>query len=235
VYLLALDTCDARGSVALLRDAETLSELAHPGSEEYSSWLIPAIDHLLFVHNLSHSEIEGYAVAAGPGSFTGVRVGLTTVKAWAEVYAKPIFPVSRLTVMANLASSQSQYVAAFIDAKRKQIFASLFQLSGGHWNLVGDESVTDPTEFFERVLATAGKSKLSWLTLDPDLLTSNPFWQARAASGASVVAVKPPLASLIGQYAFADLLQNGTDALSLDANYVRRSDAEIFGKKAAGT
>jgi tRNA threonylcarbamoyladenosine biosynthesis protein TsaB len=235
VYLLALDTCDARGSIALLRDGETLGESAHPASEDYSSWLIPVVDQLLSEHNLSHSKLEGYVAASGPGSFTGVRVGLTTAKAWAEVYSKPIFPVSRLTVLANLAPSQSQYAAAFIDAQRKQLFGGLYQRSAGQWSLLGDESVIDPKEFFEHSLATARNAALSWLTLDPELLTNNPIWQAHAARDTSIVTVNPPLASAIGRYAIADLLRSGTDALVLDANYVRRSDAEIFGKKAAGT
>ena len=235
MYLLALDTCDARGSIALLRDSETLCEAPHPASEDYSSWLIPAVDRLLSKHSLSHSDLEGYAVASGPGSFTGVRVGLTTAKAWSEVYSKPIFPVSRLAVLANLAPSQSEYAAAFIDAQRKQIFAGLYQRASGQWKLLGDECVIEPSMFFEHALASAGASPLFWLSLDPELLTNSSFWQSRAGDAASVVTVSPPLASAIGRYAFAHLLQKGTDALALDANYVRRSDAEFFGKKAAGT
>lgn len=235
MYLLALDTCDARGSIALLRDGEILGEVPHPTNEDYSSWLLPAVDHLLSQHNLSHSELEGYAVASGPGSFTGVRVGLTSAKAWSEVFSNPVFPVSRLTVLANRAPSEAQYAAAFIDAQRKQVFGCLFQCSAGQWTPVGEESVIDPTQFFERALATAGSAPLSWLTLDPELLTGNPFWQAQDIRDTSIVIVNPPLASSIGRYAFTHLLHIGSDALALDANYVRRSDAEIFGKKAAGT
>jgi len=235
VYLLALDTCDARGSIALLRDGQILGGLSHPAAEDYSSWLIPTVDELLLEHNLSHLELDGYAVASGPGSFTGVRVGLTTAKAWSEVHSRPIFPVSRLTVLANLAPRHLQYAAAFIDAQRKQIFAGLYERANGQWSLRGDESVIDPTQFFEHALAAAGNASLSWLTLDPELLTSNPFWQSHNGDAASIVTVCPPLAPSIGRHAYAYLLQSGTDSLALDANYVRRSDAEIFGKKAAGT
>lgn len=235
MYLLALDTCDPRGSIALLRDGETLGESAHPAGEEYSSWLIPAVDKLLSELDVSHSDLGGYAVASGPGSFTGVRVGLTTAKAWSEVYSKAIFPVSRLMVLANLAPSQAQYAASFIDAQRKQIFSGLYQRAAGQWDLLGDECVIEPGEFFERALASAGPSPISWLSIDAHLLTSSLFWQSRKGDTASIVIVTTPLASAIGRYAFAHLLQKGTDALALDANYVRRSDAEIFGKKAAGS
>ena len=233
VPLLALDTCDARGSIALLDDGRVLQEILHPVKEEYSSWLLPAVDRLLQESGISHSSLAGYAVASGPGSFTGVRVGLTTAKAWAEVYRKPIFPVSRLAVLALQAGHGSDYAATFIDAQRKQIFAALYHRENGRWKLLGEETVIDPTEFFGSVTSTVGKAPLSWVSLDPELLTGSPFWQSQAASGGAVVRVHPPITSAIGHYALSHLLEHRTDALALDANYVRRSDAEIFGKKGA--
>jgi tRNA threonylcarbamoyladenosine biosynthesis protein TsaB len=235
VLLLALDTCDARGSVALLNDGRVLSEVSHPASEEYSSWLLPAIDQVLAENGVSHSDLEGYAVASGPGSFTGVRVGLTTTKAWGEVYAKPVFPISRLSVLAYSADKNAECAAAFIDAQRKQIFAAVYRRESEAWKLTGDECVIDPAEFFGYAQQTANGGRMSWVSLDPELLTDSSFWQLQNPPTTSVVRVNPPLASSIGRYALKGLQHGGTDALSLDANYVRRSDAEIFGKKAAGT
>jgi tRNA threonylcarbamoyladenosine biosynthesis protein TsaB len=235
VLLLALDTCDSRGSVALLDGARTLSEVPHPAAEEYSSWLIPAIDQVLAQNGVSHRDLAGYAVASGPGSFTGVRVGLTTAKAWAEVHAKPVFPVSRLAILADCADKSGEFAATLIDAQRKQLFAALYRRASGAWKLVGEECVIDPSEFFEYALQTAGDSHMSWVSLDPELLTDSSFWQSRNPSTTPVVRVSPPLASSIGRHAVAHMHEGGTDALTLDANYVRRSDAEIFGKKAAGT
>lgn len=232
---MALDTCDSRGSIALFDGEKVLGEIPHPEGEDYSSWLLPAVDQLLSSNSLTHSDLAGYAVASGPGSFTGVRVGLTTAKAWAEVYGKPLFPVSRLSVLAARAASIAEYAAAFIDAQRKQIFAGLYGREKGLWSLVGDESVIDPSEFFQRALAASGGLSIAWVTLDPLLLTQNPFWHAHKGNAASIVTVNPPLAADVGRYAFSHLQQKGVDALTLDANYVRRSDAEIFGKKAAGT
>jgi len=235
VLLLALDTCDSRGSVALLDDRRVLAEISHSATEEYSSWLLPAIDQILSKNNVSHSDLAGYAVAAGPGSFTGVRVGLTTVKAWAEVYSKPIFPVSRLTVLAEHAPKNVHCAAAFIDAQRKQIFAALYRRVANDWKLISEECVIDPVEFLKLTAKTVGNAPLSWVSLDPELLTDSPFWQSGSGDEAAIVRVDPPLAALIGLHAHSHLLQQGTDPLVLDANYVRRSDAEIFGKKAAGT
>jgi tRNA threonylcarbamoyladenosine biosynthesis protein TsaB len=234
VFLLALDTCDARGSIALLQGQRVLGEAAHPATEDFSSWLLPAVDDLLASNSISHADLVGYAVTSGPGSFTGVRVGLTTAKAWAEVYGKPVFPISRLSILAERAADHAKYAAVWIDAQRKQIFAALYRRDAGHWALQGDESVIDPAAFLQSVAQTTGNSGIVWVSLDPEALTSSPMWNDHNSVTPSVIRVDPPLAASAGLYAVKHLAQQGTDALSLDANYVRRSDAEIFGKKAAG-
>ncbi len=88
VILLALDTCDARGSLAVLRDDEVLQAIAHEGTTDYSIWVLPTAEEALKCCGLGMRDVEVFAVASGPGSFTGVRMGLTTVKAWSEAYGK---------------------------------------------------------------------------------------------------------------------------------------------------
>jgi tRNA threonylcarbamoyladenosine biosynthesis protein TsaB len=234
VITLALDTCDARGSIALLVGRRIVAENSHPSDDEYSSWLLPAVDRLLASNQISHADLAGYAVASGPGSFTGVRIGLTTVKAWSEVYSKPIVPVSRLAVLAEKAPKEAAFVAAFIDAQRKQIFGALYRRNGEALLRVEEERVIDANEFFLWVAKQAKGEPLTWASLDTAILTSSSFWEARRFKGEQVISVEPPLAAAIG-FSAAGLFgkANGTDALTLDANYVRRSDAEIFGKKAA--
>src|SRR5215471_15497753 len=101
MLLLSLDTCDQRGSVAVLRDDRALQVQVHDSSEDYSSWLLPAVRRVLEAQRLTLGELSAYAVTSGPGSFTGVRVGLATVKAWSEVYGQPIAAVSRLEALAT--------------------------------------------------------------------------------------------------------------------------------------
>ena len=236
MLILALDTCDSRGSIALLRGDSVIAEIPHATEEEYSSWLLPAVDSLLSSSGVSHSDLAGYAVASGPGSFTGVRVGLTTVKAWSEVYSKPVIPISRLAVLAHKAPQESAFVAAFIDAQRKQAFGALYRREAGALVAVEEERVIDPTEFFLWSAQIAGQAPLAWASLDPEILTNSSFWAPRQSKGEQVLSVRPPLAGAIGLAAIAQMGMAGknVDALTLDANYVRRSDAEIFGKKAAG-
>jgi tRNA threonylcarbamoyladenosine biosynthesis protein TsaB len=231
VLLLALDTCDARGSVAILRDESVLQTEPHTTAEDYSSWLLPAVTRVLTSVGLALQDIDLYAVAAGPGSFTGVRVGLTTVKAWSEVYGRRIAAVSRLEAIASESQAASACVAAFIDARRDQIFAALYRRQAASLERVDEEMVIAPDKFLDWCTAHTRSEKIAWVSTDPNCLTQTQLWTSRFAVSETVQEVSPLLAPRIGQIGYRLALQNHlTDALSLDANYVRRSDAEILWK-----
>jgi tRNA threonylcarbamoyladenosine biosynthesis protein TsaB len=232
VLILALDTCDARGSVAILRDESLLQVAPHTTNEDYSSWLLPSVTAVLASAGLTLRDIDLYAVAAGPGSFTGVRVGLTTVKAWSEVYGRRIAAVSRLEAIASESNAASAYVAAFIDARRNQIFAALYRRrAAALLERVDDEMVIPPDKFLEWCAAKAASEKIDWVSTDPNCLTQTQQWSSRLALNETVQEISPLLASRIGQIGYRLATQNQhTDSLSLDANYVRRSDAEILWK-----
>ena len=231
VLILALDTSDARGGVALLRDASVLHTEPHTTAEDYSSWLLPAVARTLTAVNLTMPEVDLYAVAAGPGSFTGVRVGLTTVKAWSEVYSRPIAAVSRLEALASEGTGSAPYIAAFIDARRDQIFAALYRRQGEVPERIDEEMVIAPDKFLDWCVDKAGSARIDWVSTDPHCLTQTPQWSSRLALNESVQQVSPLLAPRVGQIGYRLARQNQlTDAVTLDANYVRRSDAELFGK-----
>lgn len=231
MFILALDTCDARGSVALLRDDSLLRAEAHITGEDYSSWLLPAINRVLTPEALTLLDVELYAVAAGPGSFTGVRVGLTTVKAWSEVYGRSIAAVSRLEAIASESTGSAPYVAALIDARRNQIFAALYRRQATVLERLDDEMVISPDKFLDWCIDKAGPEKIDWVSTDPGCLTQTPEWSSRLGRAEAVQGISSLLAPRIGQLGFGLAQQNRlTNALSLDANYVRRSDAELFWK-----
>jgi tRNA threonylcarbamoyladenosine biosynthesis protein TsaB len=231
VIILALDTCDSRGSVAVLRDEEVLNAIAHEGTTEYSIWLLPAVEEALKSARLEMRDVELFAVASGPGSFTGVRMGLTTVKAWSEVYGKGIASVSRLEAMACETPRGSEYVAAFFDAHRDQVYAGLFRRQGTMLGLVEEEMVAAPADFISWVGQRVQKERVSWISIDPEKMTAQEAWQARASAGESVEACAKVLAPAIGRIGRVRALGGGlTDVLKLDAEYVRRPDAEVFWK-----
>jgi tRNA threonylcarbamoyladenosine biosynthesis protein TsaB len=234
VILLALDTCDSRGSLAILRDGEVLKSIAHEGTSEYSSWLLPNVDLALAASRLGIGDVDVFAVAAGPGSFTGVRMGLATVKAWSEALGKGIASVSRLEAMAAEAVAGNEYVAASFDAHRDQVYGGLFLRQGTGFVLVEEEMAAAPGDFIAWVSHRAQKERVSWISLDPEKLTAAEAWQSRAAAGERVETSTIVLAPVIGRIGRQRALDGHlTDALRLDAQYVRRPDAEVFWKGAA--
>src|ERR1700733_12073865 len=164
--LLALDTCDARGSISVLRDHEVLQTIEHDTADDYSIWLLPAIDRALQSSGLTFADIDVYVAASGPGSFTGVRVGLTTVKAWAEVTGKPIVSVSRLEALATLAGGSQPYVAVFANAQRRQVYGAVYRRSNASLDRVGEESVIAPDKFLAFAVEAAAGQSIQWISTD---------------------------------------------------------------------
>lgn len=235
MLLLALDTCDSRGSVALLRGGEVLEVLGHESAEEYSSWLPRAVEQVLKAAGQSMERVEAFAVAAGPGSFTGVRVGLTTVKAWSEVFGRRIAAVSRLEAVASQAEAGAKVVAAFVDAHREQVFGAMYRRIDGRLERVEDEMVVAPERFLDWVGEQSGAERVAWVSPDPEHITYQEAWREREKTGEKVQKVSAIFAPVIGKIGYQKLLENRTaDALTLDANYVRRSDAEVLWKGGRG-
>lgn len=233
MILLALDTCDARGSVAILKGIDVLANVTHDTTEEYSLWLAPAVDQALNTAGITFRDVDGFAVTTGPGSFTGARIGLTAVKAWCEVYSKRIAAVSRLEVLARQSAAGTEYVAGFFDGSRNQIFAALYRRQGTALLRVGDEAVLAPVEFLNWVAEQTAGKLVGWASLDPERITGEAAWKPRADAGEQVSRVGANLAPLLGKIGFQRANENQLiDALALDANYVRRTDAEVFWKGA---
>jgi tRNA threonylcarbamoyladenosine biosynthesis protein TsaB len=207
----------------------------HESAEDYSSWLLPAVERGLISAGTVMREVGLLAVASGPGSFTGVRVGLTAVKAWAELFGIRVVGVSRLEVMARQVTDAAGFVAASFDAQRGQVFGGLYEWDAKQgWRLIEEEMVIAPDEFVKWVLKHAGGAAIRWITLDPELFVGVPNWKERAARGETLECSAAGLAAGVAELG-EERARGGkfTDPLVLDANYVRRSDAEIFWKDPA--
>ena len=234
MIVLSIDTCDSRGSVALLRDDSVVGMLLHETAVEYSSWLLPAVNEMLKDAALGLAEVDGYVAAAGPGSFTGVRVGLTTVKAWAEVYRKPVVAISRLEAFAVQVMASAEYAAAFVDAQRGQVFGAVYRREGDEFARIGEEMVIAPLKFVETAAELTNGLRIEWISPDASLIVNEASWKVREKRGETVAFCSPTLAGIIGRIGLRRLRAGKTTgALELDANYLRRSDAEIFWKGAA--
>ena len=231
MIVLAIDTCDSRGSAVVLRGDMALAVVNHETQEDYSSWLLRAVGEVLGKAGLAMKDVDVFGVGSGPGSFTGSRIGLTTVKAWGEVYGKPIVAVSRLELIAVQARGGTEFVAAWADARRGQVFGAVYRRRGDNLERIGDEMVMEPGKFVEKAAELAGGGRIAWASGDVDCMFEQKEWKARRELNEGFEFVNGFLGIGIAHMA-RNAVEAGryTDALALDANYVRRPDAEVLWK-----
>jgi tRNA threonylcarbamoyladenosine biosynthesis protein TsaB len=148
VRILAVDTTTQRGSVAVVEQGELLGELRLLSGKDHSERLLPAIDFLLRGLGGGPAGIGGYAVALGPGSFTGIRIGISTIQGLALGEPRPCLGVSALDVLAARARGIAPAVVAMMDAWRDEVYAAVYDAEA---RLVAGPFVEAP----ERVLLRA--------------------------------------------------------------------------------
>lgn len=225
MLILALDTASPSGSIAVLRGEKVIGVVATDSSETYSSRMFRQLEFLLAELQLMRDAFDLFAVNAGPGSFTGLRVGLTAAKGWAEVYGKPVVPVSGLQAIADQ-SCGNEAVAPLLDARRGEVYFGFYERSERDLRRRDDDRVGSPDEFLS---ATATRKNL--VVVSPDFNACGDLQNRLRDRGTSCQTVSSVLAPVVGRLAYR-AAQRGqvSDALRLDANYVRRSDAELHWK-----
>lgn len=243
MLILAIDTSSSAGSLAVLRDEKVVGTLSTWTDEIYSSRIFRHVEFLLQELSLGLADFDVFAVVAGPGSFTGLRVGLAAVKGWAEVYRKPVAAISALEAVAAQSRSPARLLVPVLDARRGQIYFGLYRRADGPQDrrlaLEGDEHVMTRDEFIDTLQARCADSEFAIVTPEPALI-SDPLprlEKARASAGKiSLEQVSGILAPQVGQLGFLRAQRRElADSLTLDANYLRRSDAELHLKGSAGS
>jgi tRNA threonylcarbamoyladenosine biosynthesis protein TsaB len=226
MLILATDTSGKQGSIALVRcEADTTStlEIVPLQGGTFSAQLIPQIAELLSKHGLSKADLDAFAVATGPGSFTGLRVGLAAIKALGEILRKPITTVSLLEVIAAQAKSsaaeQNRIVLAVLDAGRQEVFVGEYKFARHMPSCVAEDLL--------RLDQLAGRvSKLSSPVCTPD----DSVEQVLSAGGqnSNLIRVPRPDAVSVASLGWKKFCAGQrVSPEELDATYIRRADAEI--------
>jgi len=201
--ILAVDTTHEHGSLALLRGDQLLEEVALHAPTGFAHVLYRHLAELLDRHGVKPGDIDCFAAASGPGSFTGVRVGLSCIKGLAEAVGKPAVGISNLQAIATFGTGGLR--AATLDARRGEIYGAVYSAD---CRLVSTETVAP----LDKWLAALPPGDLEFLSPD-DLPIPN------------LRRVPRELAAAVARLAARSDPQ---DPAAIDANYVRRSDAELL-------
>jgi tRNA threonylcarbamoyladenosine biosynthesis protein TsaB len=219
--IVAVDTSGKQGSIALCRGDDNSFEVLQLTSLEggtYSAQLMPRIAEALQQNNLDKAKVEGFVVVSGPGSFTGLRVGLATVKGLCEVLRKPLATVSMLEAIALTYGRTGQTTTVLLDAGRGEVYVGEYEVSADRASLVR-EYIAKLDAFAAEAAAVSGD------LLTPDTKVA----EVLQTTNANLRLVSAIHADEIGRIGLRKLLAGETaDPATVDVNYIRRSDAELF-------
>lgn len=209
--LLVIDTTSEFGSIALVEGNRLVEEVPLHSPDGFAHVIFQAIQKLLERHALELAELDGFAAAAGPGSFTGVRVGLTAAKGLAEATGRRVVAVSNLQALASFGSCALR--APVLDARRGAIFGAVYDADS---KLIQDETVLPFLEWVKGLPSG-----------DIEIIT-NGFPLSEDSAVQPMIQAPRWLAAAVGKIAAtAFAAGQGMDPAEIDANYVRRSDAEL--------
>jgi tRNA threonylcarbamoyladenosine biosynthesis protein TsaB len=220
MLLLAVDTSGKHGSIALARcgpdDACEIIEVAPLSGGTFSAELVPQIAALLGKHGFSKTDIGAFTVVSGPGSFTGLRIGLTVIKALAEALAKPIAAVSLLEALASTGHARGRVLAG-LDAGRNEIFLGEYAVGSAGPDLIR-----------ERLLSRDDLDSIGGgIIVTPD----HNLAEAAQVKGLHMVEVERPQSDVIARLGWRKIVSGETvSPEELEANYIGRSEAELFVK-----
>jgi len=232
--LLVTDTSGKNGSVALARvtpgqSGVEIVEVVPLAGGAFSAQLVPQIAALLEKHGYRKSDLAAFAVVSGPGSFTGLRVGLAAIKALAEALQKPIAAISLLEAVAWSSKARGRVLGA-LDAGRGDVYVGDYELEP-HVHMQSERLLNR-----EEFLAEAKGAEVKSAEATPKtVVTPDAVLAAMVqAAGNQVELIEYPNAAVIAGLGW-ERLQRGQTVRpeELEANYMRHSDAEIFSKPAS--
>jgi tRNA threonylcarbamoyladenosine biosynthesis protein TsaB len=228
--VLALDTTTRAGSAALVRDGRVLAELRGNANLTHGERLPGELIRTLEAAGVPLGEVDLLAVAAGPGSFTGLRVGIAAMQGLATATGRRIVPVSVFEALARSAGAGDAPLGVWIDAQRGQVFAVLFDAAAGR--ALTEPSSLPPAETLAawQMAGVSGEVRF----VGDGAVRYRPAIEAALGARALILPEAPPLAGFIGRIA-AEQPERAVLPHAVVPIYVRRPDAELArGARAGG-
>ncbi len=254
MVILALDTTTPRGSVALARNGRLVAVASGNRDQTHGQRLPGEVQSLLQRHELTIRQVDRYVVAVGPGSFTGLRVGIATVQALALVHGRQVIGLSVLDTLTEIAArrptgnnSPPELIVPWMDAKRGEVFSALYapapeairaqprMAAGARWRVI-----EGPVAAMPEVLVDTWRKRLvarRVLVIGDGVARDQALLASTLGSVAGTVVDLPPLAGIMAEMA-SSLPWSGQAVAphALHPVYVRRPDAELArARRTAGT
>jgi tRNA threonylcarbamoyladenosine biosynthesis protein TsaB len=229
MLVLSLDSTTRAGSVAVVDDDRVLVEKAGDATRSHAERLPAELLAALGDAGASIHDVDVFAVASGPGSFTGLRVGIATVQGLALATARGVVAVSALDALAHVASGDapdSRVIGVWMDAFRREVFSGLYRVTNPViYSKDRLEEIEGP------VVAPAESTLARWLGLgyQPDVwIGDGAAVYSTVIAGLGELRPTVPIAAAIGRLAISRSRAHGTiDPAAIQPLYVRRPDAEV--------
>jgi tRNA threonylcarbamoyladenosine biosynthesis protein TsaB len=221
--ILALDTATQSCSVAIVEDGSLLAELTRVKGKTHSRHLLNLINTVCSIADLKAEDVDGFAVTIGPGSFTGLRIGISTIKGLAFSLGKPVAGVSSLDALAWQCAQSAYLICPLLDARKKEVYACRYRFKNNELKKDGTEKVASPAEALRGIR-------------EPSIFVGNAVWLYRD----NITAALGELAHFAawGQHTIRAssiawlsmnkfYRQQSDDVALLVPRYIRRPDAEV--------
>jgi tRNA threonylcarbamoyladenosine biosynthesis protein TsaB len=222
--ILAIETSTMLGGVAIMDESEGLVvEIRLNVKTAHSERLMTVIDHALKQAGMTASDIDVFGVAIGPGSFTGLRIGLSTIKGFSYATGKPVVSVPTLEAFAWNFPYSSHPVCVMLDARKKEVYAAVFKWKGSFFERVIGETSVKPSDLVRNLkgpVIFAGEGALLYKESILEALGNNALFAPRQSMIPS-----PANVALLGMRMAAD--GDFSEPASLVPLYIRKSEAEI--------
>ncbi|WP_300670466.1 tRNA (adenosine(37)-N6)-threonylcarbamoyltransferase complex dimerization subunit type 1 TsaB [Desulfoluna sp.] len=221
--ILAVDTSTLSCGVAVTDGAGLLSECLFTSKQTHSRHLLSMVEEALTRSGLELKDLDGFSVTCGPGSFTGLRIGMSVVKGLAEVVDKPLVGISTLESLACGACLSGRPILAMLDARKGEVYAAWYQPDG----VGGVTELSPPEAITPEALVKGIKGEV--LCIGTGAVTYGAFLREslkeRAFFAPDYDIIRPAVVANLASKAFQR--GEGSDAATLTPLYLRKSDAEI--------
>lgn len=221
--IIALETATMTGSIAVVDEERVISEISLNINATYSEKLMIAIEQLLALSGLTIDDMDGIAVSIGPGSFTGLRIGLSAAKGLSYASGKPLIAIPTIDALALNMPFSNRLVCPILDARKGEVYTALYRPNGQFSQKLTDDMVVIPSKLIEMIKEETvflGEGVYAYGALFKEQLTGL-YHEAP-------VPLRTPKASNVAMLAMERLKKGeADDPFSLVPRYIRKSEAEV--------